>query len=238
MGACCLFKNHSMHQTTNWDFVLNPEIIGNLAVVISSARVCCFGAQDEISKFFSVAIEIAAPTTNSFLVVPGRHIKRAMHWTDHRDGLMGASVGNQAVVVPGAMDLLELLDYLILGQFSWHAAFQFMKKASRYLLHRRQQGYSEQRPHEKTKRSASSKRKNPPTSPPVKAVRSGDRQFRLSCRAAPVTGPAHATCRSSSLRCSPGSRHQTATTGSRAPRRAACSGSLRPGRRALATRYR
>ena len=89
--------------------------------------MCCFSAQDEITKFFPVAIEVAMPTTNPVLVMPGRHIKRSMYRANHRDGLMGAAVGEQSVIVPGAMNLLELLDYLILGQFSWHAAFQFIK---------------------------------------------------------------------------------------------------------------
>lgn len=83
---------------------------------------------------------------------------------------------------------------------------------------------------------AFSKRKNPPTPPPAKAVRSGDRLLRSSCLAAPVTGPAHATCRSCVPRCSPDTRHRTATTGSRALHPAACSGSPPPGRRGLATR--
>jgi hypothetical protein len=57
-------------------------------------------------------------------------------------------------------------------------------------------------------------RKSPPTPPPLKAVRPGDRRFRVSCS----TEPVHATCQSCVPRCSRGSRHRRATTDSQAPR--------------------
>ena len=59
----------------------------------------------------------------------------------------------------------------------------------------------------------------------MKAVTLSERHFRRSCFAVPVTGSAHVTCRSCALRCGPDTRRRTVTTGSRAPRPAACSSS-------------
>ena len=131
MRACYLFKNQSMNQTANRDFVLKPDFRRDQAVVITSAGVCFFCAEDEVSSLFTVAIEIAMPTTNPFFVVARRHIEGTVDRADHLDQFMAPSVGHQPVVVLTTMGLPKLGDYFTLSQFFWHCLDQLRKSVFR-----------------------------------------------------------------------------------------------------------